>query len=250
MSKLKLLVPIIFSFAATAGYGVVVRLAFTSEEYADLLGTISVGFLFFVPLAIGALTQFIAPAQYRTDWRYAAFVPWLPCAIFATLAVVLTWEAWICVVMALPIFFFMATGGGLFMLVFYIIRDKRTKTHVTVVGLLLLTPFLITPLEHRFPRQDAIRTVHTQLEVAAGPARVWDQITRVAPIGEAEHRFSFFHLAGLPRPMSATLTHDGVGGVRRGQWEDGLAFVETISEWRLHETYVMQMEACPSRRCL
>jgi hypothetical protein len=243
MSKRKFLAPIIFSFVTAAGYGIIVRLAFTSEQYANVFGTISVGFLFFVPLAVGALTQFFAPAEYRTDWRFAALGPWMPCLIFSVLAVVLTWEAWICVAMALPIFFIMASGGGLLMLVFYIIRAKRTKTHVTVVGLLLFLPFLITPLENQFPRRDSIRTVHTRLEVEAAPAQVWAQITRVAPISEAEHRFSFFHLAGLPRPMSATLTHDGVGGVRRGQWEDGLAFVETISEWTLNENYVMQMEA-------
>lgn len=112
MSKFKILVPILFSFIMAAGYGLFVRLAFGSDQLAALYGTISVGFLFFVPLAVGVATQFFAPAQYRTNWLYAAFAPWAPCFIFSGLAIAFTWEAWICVVMALPIFFVMATGGG------------------------------------------------------------------------------------------------------------------------------------------
>jgi hypothetical protein len=226
-----------------AGYGLFVRLAFNSEQYAQFFGTISVGFLFVVPLVIGALTHFFAPAQDRKNWLYAIFMPWVSCLIFAVLAIVFSLEAWICVLMALPVFLGMAMLGGLVMWGVFAIFDKRTKSQTTLMSLLLVVPFLITPLENRLPRQDSVRVVHTQVTVEADPAAVWDQITRVSEISEAEHHFSFFHLAGLPRPMEATLSFDGVGGVRRGRWEDGLAFVERISEWQPHERYVMQMEA-------
>lgn len=243
MSKFKILVPVLFSFVMAAGYGLFVRLAFGSDQLAALYGTISVGFLFFVPLAIGVATQFFAPLRYRTNWLYAAFAPWAPCFIFSGLAIAFTWEAWICVVMALPIFFVMATGGGLLMLWFFIFLNQSKKSHTTLVVVLLLLPFLITPLEKQFPRQDAVRLVHTQIEVEAHPQTVWEQIIRVSEISEAEHHFSFFHLAGLPRPRYATLTYDGVGGVRRGQWEDGLVFVERISQWQPYQSYTMEMEA-------
>lgn len=243
MSKLKILLPVLFSFVTAAGYGLFVRLAFGSEQFSTFFGTVSVGFLFFVPLAIGVLTQFFAPTRYRTNWLYAIFAPWIPCFIFSALAVAFTWEAWVCVVMALPIFFVMASVGGLLMCWFLNVFHTAAKSQTTLALLLLLMPFLITPLEDRFPHQASIRTVHTQIEVNADPATVWGQITRVSEISETEHHFSFFHLAGLPRPMSATLTDDGVGGVRRGQWENGLAFVERISRWQPYETYVMHMSA-------
>ncbi|MCB0164227.1 MAG: hypothetical protein KDI79_08385 [Anaerolineae bacterium] len=243
MSKFKILIPILFSFVMAAGYGLFVRLAFGSEQLSTVFGTLSVGFLFVAPVVIGVLTQYFAPAQYRTNWLYAFFAPWAPCFIFSALAVALSWEAWICVVMALPVFFTMSTVGGLLMCWFLTAFDASTKSQTTLAVVLLVLPFMIAPIEGQLPRQDTLRTVHTQIEVEAEPAAVWQQITRVAEITEAEHHFSFFHLAGLPRPQSATLTYDGVGGVRHGQWENGLAFVERISQWQPNESYVMQMEA-------
>jgi hypothetical protein len=174
---------------------------------------------------------------------YAVFAPWVPCLIFAVIAAVLTWEAWICVVMALPIFLTMTTVGGVAMLMISKFREKPDKSQVSMMGLLLLAPFLITPLENQFPAQDSLRVVESRIEINASPETVWRNITRVSEIDETERRFSFFHLAGLPRPSYATLSYDGLGGVRHGQWEGGLAFIETISEWRLNESYTMQMEA-------
>lgn len=243
MAKFKILLPILFSFVTAAGYGLCVRLAFGSEQFAGLFGTLSVGFLFFMPLAIGGLTQFFAPARYRTNWLYAIFAPWIPCLIFSGLAIVLTWEAWVCVVMALPIFFVMATVGGLIICWFLNVFDTSTQSRTTLALLLLLIPFVLGPFEKQMPPRDSIRTVHTQIEVQANPETVWSQITRVSEITETEHHVRFFHLAGLPRPSSASLDYEGVGGLRRGQWEDGLVFVERITQWQPHETYVMQMEA-------
>jgi hypothetical protein len=243
MSKLKPYSAILFSFIGAAGYGLFVRLAFGNEAWSGLFGTISIGFLFFVPLALGALTIFFAPAQYQMSGLYVVFAPWAPCLIFAAIAAVFTWEAWICVVMALPIFLTMATLGGFGVFLFFKFRDRSGKSHVTMISLLLLAPFLITPFENQFPTEDSFRVVESQIEINAAPEIVWRNITRVPEIGETERRFSFFHLAGLPRPIYAALSYDGVGGIRRGQWEDGLAFIETISEWRPNEVYTMQMKA-------
>ncbi|MCB0214039.1 MAG: hypothetical protein KDJ52_32175, partial [Anaerolineae bacterium] len=243
MSKYKVLVPILFSFMMTAGYGLCVRLAYGSEQFSDIFGTVSVGFLFFVPLAIGVCTQFFAPRRFRTHWGYAFFAPWIPCLIFSIAAVLLTWEVWICIVMVIPLFFFMATAGGLLTCWFLAAFEASTQSKTTLALVFMLLPFFVSPIEAQFPQQDALRSVHTQIEVEADAETVWGQITRVAPISEAEHRFSFFHLAGLPRPQQATLTFDGVGGVRRGQWENNLAFIERISRWQPPQSYSMHMEA-------
>jgi hypothetical protein len=153
------------------------------------------------------------------------------------------WEFWICVFIALPIFLVMSSLGGLAVFVYFKLSKKSGASEAGLMSLLLLAPFAITPLENQFLAQDSFRVVHSQIEINADPETVWRNIIRVPEISAAERRFSFFHLAGLPSPVQATLTFDGVGGVRRGQWEDGLAFIETISDWRLYESYTMQMEA-------
>lgn len=245
MAKFRPFLSVLLSIAGAVAYGLFIRLAFASEQLSTLFGTISLGFLVFVPLALGALTVFFAPESYRRSWVYAVFTPLLSCTLFAALAAALSLEAWICVVMALPIFWAMAMLGGLATFLGFYWRDKakRGPSQTGLIGLLLFSPFLITPLENLLPVQDSIRTVHTQIEVKAAPEVVWQNITRVSEITEAEHHWSFFHLAGLPRPSYATLGYEGVGGVRRGQWEDGLAFTETIIDWQLYRRYTMRMEA-------
>ena len=37
---------------------------------------------------------------------------------------------------------------------------------------------------------------------------------------------------GLPRPVEATLTGEGVGAIRHASFESGLVFVETVTEWQ------------------
>ena len=36
---------------------------------------------------------------------------------------------------------------------------------------------------------------------------------------------------GFPRPIEATLSYEGVGGVRHASFERGLMFVETVTDW-------------------
>jgi hypothetical protein len=138
----------------------------------------------------------------------------------------------------------MSTIGGVVACVAFVALAGNNQTAVMgMLTLVVFAPYVVTPIENTFPTADSIRTVDTQIEIFASPAVVWDHITRVRAITPDEHRFSFFHLAGLPRPHEATLTADGVGGVRRGQWEDGLAFIETITAWEAERSYSMAMEA-------
>jgi hypothetical protein len=61
---------------------------------------------------------------------------------------------------------------------------------------------------------------------------VWQQIIRVPAIKPVEQSFSPLHLLGLPRPIEATLSYEGVGAVRHASFEQGLVFVETVNEWQ------------------
>ncbi len=234
----------VLAVLAGIAYGLLTRVAFGSSQFSDLFTTLSLGFLCLTPFALGVVTGLLAPTHLRTHWAYAIFTPWVACSLFMLLVAVFSMEAWICVLMALPIFWVMATIGGVVTCVIFVALAGRNKGAVIgLLSLVVLAPYVATPIERALPVVDSIRTVDTQIEIFASPAVVWDNITRVRAIAPAEHRFSFFHFAGLPRPHEATLSADGVGGVRRGQWEDGLAFVETITAWEAERSYTMQMEA-------
>ena len=44
-------------------------------------------------------------------------------------------------------------------------------------------------------------------------------------------RGSPLHWIGVPKPVEATLSYEGVGAVRHASFQQGLVFVETVNEW-------------------
>ncbi len=248
---------VLIGLGAGVAYGLTTRAAFGLQELSAVFGTLSAGFLCLTPFALGALTVFFAPAHYRRSWFYAGFMPWLSCALFVTLAAIFTWEAWICLVMAAPILAVMSSVGGVTMTVLFHVFDQSDERGpgidergpgipmpcVNLLLALLFSPYLVTPLERRFPPPDSLHTVHSTLVVNASAETVWRNIIRVPPFAPAEMRESFFHRAGLPRPLEATLECEGVGCTRRGHWEYGLAFDGLITEWQPNVGFTVQLTA-------
>ena len=104
-------------------------------------------------------------------------------------------------------------------------------------------PYFAAPIESRMPRPQSIREVKTQITIHADPETVWRNIERVPNIADHEQGFSFFHLLGFPRPVEATLSHEGIGGVRNATFEGGVLFVETITDWRPQEALSFDIKA-------
>ena len=121
-------------------YALFVRLTFVAKDYSFLFGTMTCGFLFLVPIAIGALTIRLAPDEYRKSLPYAVFMPWVSITIVGIGSAALALEAAICILMALPIFLCLSSLGG------YLFCDKSIDSsetpapHNTMLGLILLAP--------------------------------------------------------------------------------------------------------------
>ncbi len=222
-------------------YGLLARLAFASNGRWDtLFSTMTLGFLCLVPFAVGALTVYLAPASMRHAASYAILMPWLSTLLWVLAAGVLGWEASICIVMALPLLLAMASVGGLLI---YALRRPRgesaTPTSPTsstlALLLILLLPFGVTPLELQRPLAESVRRVDTFIDIQASEAAVWQTIVSVPEIQPHEQHASLFHLLGLPRPLAALVSHEGVGGVRQATFEGGLTFVETVDVWEPQE---------------
>ena len=88
-------------------YGTIARITFASDfaVLGELYGLMTIGFLFLVPVAIGALTVYLSPAAERESRRYCFWKPWQSAFIAMLLAGVLGIEAAVCLVIAAPIFF-------------------------------------------------------------------------------------------------------------------------------------------------
>jgi hypothetical protein len=211
-------------------YGALARFAFDQNRLSDAFATLSAAFLLAVPVAVGALAVWFTRGEARTAWLNALVAPSLATLFGALVAGLFLVEAFVCVVMALPVLLLMGVIGGL--LTCFVLRRRAEQNNTPLLGLLLLAPFLVAPIEEQFAVQSVQATVDSQIEIAADPATVWANLIRVAPIQPEERSFRLvFDLLGAPRPLAATLDHEGVGGVRRGLFEQNLAFIETITVW-------------------
>lgn len=212
-------------------YGLFGRLMFSLSPDSDALGltfvTMSYAFVFLVPLGIGALTVLFAPPDSRRSWPFRIFMPWLSCLLMMLAALALAWEGTICLIMAGPIILVLGSLGGILAGVIM----KGGVHRGTLFASFLLLPFLAAPLEQRLPDATAFREVTTEIVIRADAEAVWKEIVRVPEIRPGERRSSFFHLIGIPKPIEATLSKEGIGGIREARFEKGIVFHEQVTEW-------------------
>lgn len=225
-------------------YGFAATFLFRTQT-EDLLSTMTLCFIFLLPVAIGALTVSLSPRQHRTSWVYGIGAPWIPVGLLGLVAMLLAWEAAICIVMAIPAFGLMASIGGALLTWIYRRRGEGGEEPTTLVGALLFLPFLLAPVEGLIPLADSIRTVESQIVIDAPPERVWAQLTSVPEIRPEERADSLFPLLGLPLPVEAMLDYEGVGGVRHARYSNGLALVEPVTLWEPPHRFRFSVELDP-----
>lgn len=210
-------------------YGALMHFTF-GTVMQGVASVLSIAFIVVVPVVIGMLTVYFLPPEKRTDIRYALGFSLAAISLGSILAAVFLWEAAICVAMALPIMWVMAGLGGALM--WWIFSRGKQTTGTSLLALFFFLPFLFVPLERQFPILDSFHTVETQITINADAETVWENIVRVEPIQESERPYSvLFSFFGAPKPLEADMLGAGVGGIRRGHFDGGLQFVETISTW-------------------
>lgn len=233
--------PVRSGILASVSYGVVIRLLFTSELLKEVglngfLLTASIGFLFGAPLVMGYLTLsgYMLKQQQEPNARNVAilnaiFLPWGPALISFLIILAFGYEVAICLIMAGPIFLLMSSIGGLLALA--LLGGTQGKSYKSVLAGLVFLPMVGSGLESQLPQPQGLYEVHNQILIDADVNTVWNHIERVPPILAEEQTHSYLHDFGFPRPLEATLSHEGVGGVRHASFENNILFVETITEW-------------------
>lgn len=222
-----------YPFLLAAGVGLlfalVSRYLFDDHLGDRAGGLLTFSFLLLVPLALGAITAHFIPSG-RAFWRLCG-APWLTVLLFIVTTLLFHLEGLICLIIIGPIFFVLASMGAL---AYSIITDQlppqRDKT--LVVAAFAVLPFVAIAVENRFDNPDSFRRVENSVEINAPAAVVWQHIIRVAPIQAADLGPSLIDDIGFPRPVEATLTREGVGGVRHATFERGVEFIETVDEWQ------------------
>ena len=129
-------------------------------------------------------------------------------------------------------------------------RSLQSAPSTVLVATLALLPFLSAQIEQNFELPTTHRQVKTEIPIDASPSTVWQNIIRVPTIRDSEQRTISFHVLGFPKPVEATLSHEGVGGIRHASFEGGLVFVETITVWEPDRELAFGIDKGASGLCL
>jgi len=212
--------------------------------WRQVFGGVSIAFLFLVPFALGVLTAALKPATTREPWAYWILAPCAAAALLLVAAGLLAIEGAICLVFAAPVVLAMAMLGGTLTGIVMSARKGRGVPPSAVASCLLL-PFAFAPIEAHLPYPEELRTVTTVLDIDAPPEVVWSQVVRVPTIREGEQTTGFFQRIGIPRPLEATLSRDGIGGLREAHFAGGIRFHEHVTEWEpaRHLGFTIEVDA-------
>lgn len=210
-------------------HGLLARLCFGLDAAQGVLGIMTASFIFLVPFSIGAVSVGLMPRErWNIGLRVLGAV--VPAWIALTCALMLAWEGIICIFLWLPLYTVLAIVGGLCAeLVMAIVRTTRNR-QLSVLGLAML-PYLVAPIETQIPLAEQRRVVENTIDIHASEATIWQHIIRVREFAPEEHHFTWTHALGFPRPVEATLSAEGVGGVRHATFEGDVLFVETVTRW-------------------
>ncbi len=190
----------------------------------------TIAFLAVVPTAMGYITvrEYLrAKSGKAVPWYQWIFLPWASVLLAMLVSLAVKWEGLICLVFASPVMLAFSFLGGIFAWVAWRDLGSRSPGRMTACAL----PLVLLFGESQIPLPIQIRTVHTEVLVRADPAVVWDNIKSVRRIQASELPSSWVGRIGFPAPMAATLSHDGIGGVREASFTGGLIFKETVNRW-------------------
>jgi hypothetical protein len=217
---------ILVGVLVAAVYGVAMR-AFIEYPIAGqaVLTVMTLDFMVLMPFVLGYLSVIPHP---NPSLPYRIFVPWIPTALSVAALAVFGIEGIICIVMAAPVLILFASVGGL-VAGFVRLRSARQ------VAALAALPLLVGPIEGRIGSPVDVRTVVSEITIAAPPSRVWREIVSVPPIAQEELPPALYTAIGFPRPVSATIDGAGVGAVRHARFEGGVLFLETVTDWKENE---------------
>lgn len=192
-------------------------------------GLVSCAFLFSVPFALGALSVGIARWRGSERWFYSSVVgPSIALTACIVICYLTKMEAILCIIMAAPALYGGSILGGL--IAHFLLPRKGSRGELQIT-LAVLLPFAAAAVEGSLAWTPQIRSIENTIVIHAPPERIWPEITSVRSIPPQEIPRKWIYLVGFPKPIAATLDHEGIGGVRTATFDRGVSFFEKVTEW-------------------
>jgi hypothetical protein len=204
------------------GYGLLTR--FTFGEKATLA---SITYLLIIPTILGIVPLMFADNEQLKSYKNIIFIPWVTVGTFFLTMFLIGLEEFICLLILAGPFFILGTIGAF---IYRLVQINKQKSKGKLLTLLLI-PFLFSPIEELIKSPSLTFKIDSEVVISAPPKTIWDNIVEVNTIKGTEYTPGFFNKIGIPRPLNATVDEKRIGGQRIGNFEGGLRFVETITQY-------------------
>ncbi|MGJ4753907.1 hypothetical protein [Leptospira kmetyi] len=233
------LIPVVISVL----YAIAVQYCFRIESLKELGLGMTYGGIFILPFLIGVISCYSAEKTKPRSVFFHIFFPWLPTIVSMLFALLVNFEGMICLIMGLPIYLVLSSLGGIAVAIWFYIFPENRMNLLAAFGILSL-PLVTGYFETFWDLPNEIRFVETKISIESTPETIWKNIIRIPELEKTED--GFFYTMGFPRPVEATLSHEGIGGVREAKFEKGLVFYETITEWNPGRKLKFEIQADPN----
>lgn len=208
---------------------------------------LALSFICGLPIVMGILSVLLAPAQLQTQPGYGVMAPAVSVVGLAVLLLLIGIEFLVCIVMGLPVYLFLACGAGLLTVIIRQVFEQPEKSAHPALALLILLPHLLAAAESTYlTMPESINQVDSTRIIAADAETVWQNIIAVPEIQDDERPFSVLALLQFPLPMEATLSGEGLGGMRHAVYNNGLMLLEPVTVWQPQQAYAFAVQLDPN----
>jgi hypothetical protein len=214
-------------FLAGVASGLVIRLVYSGkagEPYAAMMAS----FIYLAPLAVGAVTVYVAELSKRRSWGYYFYAPFLAnvLLVLGTLAIMV--EGLICAIVIVPLFAVYGSIGGLVMGAIC----RKTNWPKKAVYSIAALPLILGAFENHLSLPEQIRSVESSIVIAAPPHRVWRELLYTRAIKPEEVDSAWAYRIGVPVPLAGV--SDEVSGelVRKITMGKGVHFEQVSTDWQ------------------
>lgn len=213
--------------AAGVMVGIILRVVYSGRP-GGAYGAMMASFAVLAPIAVAAVTIYVAELHGRRTWSYYFWMGALANVLFVLGTFIIQIEGLICVILATPLFAIIGGVAGLIVgAVFRWTRWMRRATYCCV-----LLPLLLGAYEQYIPLPKNVHTIERTITVAAARGDVWEQLMTAPAIRPDEFDDSLMYRVGGPLPESALAgeTDDGylVRHIRMGK---GIEFDQIATDW-------------------
>lgn len=207
--------------------GALLRLIF-SDNPGYPFNAMHPAFLGLAPLAVGAVTVYVAELSERRSWRYYLFAGMFSNVLFVIATMAMMIEGMICAILILPLFAVYGALGGALMGVICRATNWPKKP---VVYSFAAMPLLLAVLMPDHPVEPFIGSIERSVVVNADSPTIWHQLHDTRDIGNAEVGQAWMYRIGVPVPASGITRITPEGLVRDVRMGKGIHFTQHSTQW-------------------